>query len=95
MDNQESRPNKAEAIRRALTQLGRHATYRVVRDHLKMDGIADVRPQEVSNQKKRLAKLGDEDSRASVLMKVKALVDEVGSIAALRRAIDDLEKLRK
>jgi len=95
MPNQESKPNKADAIRRAFKQLGRHVPYRVVRDHLLNEGIKNVRPQEVSNQKAKLAKLGDEDLRASVLKKVKTLVDEVGSIDALRRAIDDLEELTR
>jgi len=97
MSNQESKPNKAEAIRQTLNQLGRHVPYRVVRDHLANNGIKNVQPQEVSNQKAKLAaklaKFGDENLRASVLTKVKALVDEVGSIDALRRAIDYLEEL--
>jgi hypothetical protein len=92
MDARELGINKAEAIRGVLKNLGRQTPTRRVIDVLRRDGIK-VSAQQVSNQKAKLAKLGDEDLRASVLKKVKALVDELGSIEVLRRAIDDLDEL--
>lgn len=92
MGGRKTETNKAEAIRRVLKQLGRHTPTRRVVHYLSKEGI-EVTPQQVSNQKAKLAKLGDEDLRTSVLKKVKALVDELGSTEVLRRAIDDLDDL--
>jgi hypothetical protein len=94
MGGRETETNKAEAIRRVLKQLGRLTPTRQVVRHLSSEGVG-VTAQQVSNQKAKLAKLGDEDLRASVLKKVKALVDELGSTEVLRRALDDLEELTR
>ena len=94
MGARKSESNKAEAIRQALKQLGRHTPTRTVVQNLLHEGI-QVTPQQVSNQKARMANLGNRDLPASVLKKVKALADELGSIEVLRRAIDDLDDLTR
>jgi hypothetical protein len=92
MRGQEAEQSKAETIRQVLKRLGPQTSTQEIVRHLKTQKIR-VSPQQVSNQKARLAGLGDADLRASVLKKVKALADELGSIAVLRRAINDLEDL--
>jgi hypothetical protein len=54
-----------------------------------------VTPQQVSNIKAMRVKQSPqmEDIPLSVLKKVKSLVDEIGSIRIVRKAIDELENL--
>jgi hypothetical protein len=91
------RLNKAAAIREILSDLGRDAPPRTVVSRLKANGIA-VTPQQVSNEKAKLARgtpYEMEDLPVSVLKRVKALVDEIGSIDVVRRALDELDELTK
>ena len=66
---------------------------------LKDQGLPDVSPQQVSNEKAKLRQRGtlpsvNDDLPISIIKKVKSLVDEVGSIAIIRKALDDLEQLQ-
>lgn len=87
-------PNKAEEIRKILEQEGWDSKPQQVINLLKEKDI-EVTPQQVSNQKAKRAKHGDADLRASVLKKVKALAEELGSTDVVRRALDDLDELTK
>jgi hypothetical protein len=90
--------SNAEKIRVVLGNLGWDAAPKDVIEHLRREGIT-VTPQQVSNQKSRRAKQKKaaaevEDLPVSVLKKVKALVDEIGS-EVVRRALDELDYLTK
>ncbi len=85
----------ASLIRQALDELGWHASTKDVNDYLAADKV-EVTAQQVSNEKSKRAKhpvTQLEDLPVSLLKKVKALVDEIGSVELVRRALDDLEAL--
>lgn len=87
--------SQAEAIRRALDELGALAAYNDVLNRVKEMGVENVSPQQVSNEKRRRRERPNiEDLPVSVLKKVKALVDDVGSVAVVRQALDELEKVQ-
>jgi hypothetical protein len=92
-----NRLNKAAAIREILSEFGRDAAPRTVVSRLKEKGIA-VTPQQVSNEKAKLAggtPYEIEDLPVSVLKRVKALVDEIGSIEVVKQALSELGELVK
>lgn len=89
----------AQAIRELLKEMGQDVPPRHVIQRLSERGITGVTSQQVSNQKARLRKarlraIGD-DPPLSVIKKLKALVDEFGSIDAVRHALDGLEELQR
>ena len=87
--------NKADAIRAVLKELGISARTKEVIQRLKSEGT-EVTPQQVSNEKAKHIKQSQQaihDLPASVLKRVKKLVDELGSIAVVRTALDELDEL--
>jgi hypothetical protein len=89
--------NKAAAIRELLVELGRDVAPRLVISRLKAQGIS-VTAQQVSNQKAKFARATPfeiEDLPVSVLKRVKLLVDDIGSIEVVKRALAELEELAK
>jgi hypothetical protein len=94
-----SQLNRAAAIRELLLELGIQTPPREIIGRLRDNGIDDVSPQQVSNEKAKLRKKGAvarvDDLPVSVLKKVKSLVDEIGSIEVVRRALDELLELQK
>ena len=86
--------NKAHEIRRLLQQSGVEHPSGDIISNLKHRGIS-VTPQQVSNEKRRMRRKleGDDDIPLSIVKKVHALVQEVGSTAIVRRALDELELL--
>jgi hypothetical protein len=87
---------KAACIRKVLEDFGPDLPLTEVREHLSKHGITDVSPQQVSNERAKLSKrrtgITLDDLPVSVLKKVKALADEIGS-DAVRRALDELDNL--
>jgi len=91
----ERKNSKASQIRKTLAKLGWDASPKDVIASLAAEGHI-VSAQQVSNEKtKRAAQAGvkQEELTISLLKKVKALVDEVGSTNLVRRALDELEEL--
>lgn len=91
----ERKNSKASLVRQTLAKLGWDASPKAVIASLADEGVT-VTPQQVSNEKtKRLNQTAanGEDVTISLLKKVKALVDEVGSTNLVRRALDELEAL--
>src|SRR5271166_6780767 len=89
--------SKAGLVRQILAKLGWDASPKDVIDSLAAQGIT-VTPQQVSNEKTKRKRASQtaaqaEDLPVSLLKKVKALVDEVGSTNLVRRALDELEAL--
>src|SRR5271157_3921114 len=87
--------SKAHLIRKTLDKLGWDARPRDVMASLADEGHK-VSAQQVSNEKyKRPGQAGvkEEELTLSLLKKVKTLVDEVGSINLVRRALDELDEL--
>lgn len=88
---------KAACIRKVLEDFGPDLPLTEVREHLSKQGITDVSPQQVSNERAKLSKrrtaITLDDLPVSVLKKVKALADELGSTDAVRRALDELDNL--
>ena len=93
------RTNQAKAIREMLASIGLEAPPRTVIQRLAAEGVEGVTPQQVSNEKAKLRRKG-ETTREGVLTlanlrKVKALVDDLGSIEAVKLALNELEELQK
>ena len=91
----ERKNSKASSVRQTLAKLGWDASPKDVIRSLADEGVT-VTPQQVSNEKtKRLNQTAakGEDVTISLLKKVKAFVDEVGSTSLVRRALDELEAL--
>jgi hypothetical protein len=87
--------SKAYMIRKTLDKLGWDARPKDVITFLAAEGHK-VSAQQVSNEKnKRAGQAGvkEEELTLSLLKKVKALVNEVGSINLVRKALDELEEL--
>src|SRR5712691_9292782 len=86
----------ASRIRQVLDEIGWEASPKKVISRLEAAGVK-VTPQQVSNEKakrgKPVARLNPDDLPVSFLKKVKELVDEVGSTALVRRALDELDEL--
>jgi hypothetical protein len=87
---------KASLIRQAFDELGWGVSSKDVIASIAAQGVA-VTPQQVSNEKLKRARQTPsaqvEDLPVSLLKKVKALVDELGSTDLVRRALNDLEAL--
>jgi hypothetical protein len=87
---------KASLIRQAFDELGWGVSSKDVITFVAAQGVA-VTPQQVSNEKLKRARQNPaaqvEDLPVSLLKKVKALVDELGSTDLVRRALNDLEAL--
>ena len=91
----ERKNSNASLIRQTLAKLGWNASPKDVIRSLADEGVT-VTPQQVSNEKtKRLNQTATkgEDVTISLLKKVKAFVDEVGSTSLVRRALDELDAL--
>jgi hypothetical protein len=87
--------SKASLISKALDKLGSDARPKEVIAFLAAEGHK-VSAQQVSNEKsKRAGQAGDkeEELTLSVLKRVKAFVDEIGSTSLLRKALDELDEL--
>lgn len=85
----------ADAIRAALKELGASTRTKDLVAYLNLKQVR-VTPQQVSNEKARLAKQNREaieDLPASILKRVKQLVDELGSTLVIRKALDELDEL--
>jgi hypothetical protein len=87
---------KASRIRAALKQLGSNAPAQSVIELLSDQGVS-VSPQQISNERTRMRRqnASSVELTVSAVKKVKLLVDELGSIQLVRRALDDLEELTR
>lgn len=76
-----------------------HIRTKDVRERLKASGI-DVTAQQISNEKARLRRQTQvkltsvEELPISVLKRINALVEEVGSTEIVKKAIDELARLK-
>lgn len=99
-------PNKAQAIRDTLKELGRESAPKVVRAELAKKRI-NVSAAQVSNIKAELSRLaGDKPSRGrrktttngeislATLLEVKRMAEKFGGVDYTRRALDALVQLR-
>lgn len=87
--------SQAEAIRQALDELGDSASFKKLAERVKEFGVESISPQQVSNEKRfRRQRPNLDDLPISVIKKVKRLVDELGSVAIVRRALDELDKIQ-
>jgi hypothetical protein len=87
--------SNASLIRKTLDKLGWDARPKDVIASLAAEGHK-VSAQQVSNEKnKRAGRAGvkEEELTLSLVKKVKALVDEAGSVSLVRKALDELEEL--
>ncbi len=87
--------SKAAAIREILQGNTPYIRTQDVRERLKARGI-EVSAQQISNEKarQRSRPASVEDLPVSVLIKLNALVEEVGSIEIVKKAIDELARLK-
>ncbi len=87
--------SKAAAIRVVLKELGNDVPFKGVNVRLNELGVTAT-PQQVSNERRKLRDPYDVgDLPVSIIKKVKALVDEIGSVGTVRRALDELELLQR
>lgn len=78
-----------------MRELGPTARTKEIKDRLADVGIS-VTSQQISNEKARLSKQANPHSlglTVATLKRVKKLVDELGSTAIVREALDELDEL--
>jgi hypothetical protein len=91
-----SRITRASQIRNALKRLSADASYQqvlgLIRDEFDPN-ITKLNPQQLSNERSKLRSPKPREITADVLKQLKALVVKLGSIAAVRKALDELEEI--
>jgi hypothetical protein len=86
--------SSAKYIRKAFEKLGTDASFREIREYIKAENPnLGVKPQQVSNERRKRLRPKPPEITADFLKQLKALVDQLGSIEATRKALDTLEEI--